>query len=104
MKLDFSAPLLDIEGNPVELEVGKPSTVATACINALLGNYMDEQGLSGEEKTKRYVLARIVAQRNDPVLLADEIETIKVLVAKMYSPVICGQVWLMLDGVDRQHA
>lgn len=99
MNVDFSAPLRDIEGASIELAPGAQSTIGTACTNALLANYPDEQGrLSGDEKLARYKLACRVALAPEMDVPDDDIATLKALVAKMFSPVISGQVWLALAG------
>ena len=72
-------------------------TLAVIAENALLQAYSDEQNLSGEEKIKRYALARKIADNPKTDLSAEEIALLKKLIAKSYNPLITGQSWHMLD-------
>jgi hypothetical protein len=99
--IDFATPITQIDGTtPLRSEgdKGKIITLGDVAENALLGSFPDEQNLKGEDKIKRYAIARkIEDQRKDPVLTADEIALIKTLIAKAYNPLVTGHAWKLLD-------
>lgn len=99
--VDFSTPITQIDGTtPMrdQGDKGKIVTLGDVAQNALLGSFPDEQNLKGEDKIKRYTIARkIEDQRKDPPLTADEITLIKTLIAKAYNPLVTGHAWKLLD-------
>jgi hypothetical protein len=97
---DFTQPINQLDGSPFTDGAGKPivTTLETAAETALLANHQDEQNLSGDEKIKRYALAlKIFNNKKDVNLTADEIALVKKLIAKVYSPLVVGEAWRMLD-------
>ena len=99
LALDFTQPLTTLSGQPFTDPDSKVTiTLATIAENALLQAYPDEQNLSGEEKLKRYTLARKIEDNKQKAeLSAEEIALLKKLIAKLYNPLILGQSWKMLD-------
>ena len=98
--IDFSSPITQLNGEPFVGQDGKTmnTTLAIVAENALLASYQDEQNLSGEDKVKRFVLARKIHENEKNVeLTADEITLIKKLIAKSYNPLITGESWRILD-------
>lgn len=74
-------------------------TVATIACNALLAAFEDERNLSGEDKVKRFKLACRIQGADLPVeMTPEEAALIKKLVAKLYGPLVTGQVWELIDG------
>jgi len=108
VKVDFEQPVKTINGipmvEPVEGEVDdegnqkvRPVTLRTAVVNALLAQFQDEKSLSGEEKLKRWDLARKVHGGCD-TLEVEEVALIKTLVGKAYGVAVVGPVYTMLEG------
>ncbi len=97
MKLDLSANLKSFDGKVLDAPDGKPATLKSVLIEALMAVFNDEQTLSGEEKLKRYLLAERV-YKGESDFAHNEIALMKVLVGKAYSAIIVGQVWKMLEG------
>ena len=99
MAIDFTRPMTTLDGKPFKDPSGQITDVTLAVIaeNALLQAYSDETNLSGEDKIKRYTLARKIADNPKTELSAEEIALLKKLIAKSYNPLITGQSWKMLD-------
>jgi hypothetical protein len=101
MQRDFGIILMNLEGNQLEDQPGRAFRLADACVNALLFNHTDEQGLSGEEKLKRFQLAKRIQQaktiEGTTEVTAEEISLIKKLVAKLYGPVVLGPTYEALE-------
>jgi len=91
--------LLDLEGKNLSGVDGKPATICSVSIEALLATYKNEVSLSGEDKLKRWELAVKLRSVTDTVeLTVEEVALIKNLVGKAYGPVIVGQTWKVLEG------
>ena len=99
--VDFASPIMLLDGTtPLrdQGDKGKIVTLGDVAETALLSSFQDEQNLKGEDKVKRFSIARkIEDQRKDPVLTAEDIALIKNLVAKAYNPLVTGQAWKLLD-------
>jgi hypothetical protein len=97
MKVPFATVLKDLDG--VDLQNGESTvTLGTVAVQALLSPFPNEQDISGEEKMKRYELALRVRQTPEEDFPVDEIAKIKTLIGKIYTPVVVGQAWKLLDG------
>lgn len=99
--------LVDSEGQDIKYLSAtgeeKVLTLGKACVEALLANYKDEEGMGGDEKLDRYLFAMRIRESKTPIILApEEITKLKLLVSKHYSSLVVGQVWLLLDPVLRQ--
>lgn len=75
-----------------------PLTLRVACCGAIMGVYKDETELSGQEKTRRYCLARKIYEDPCPDLASEDIALIKQLIAKRYYASVVGPAWQMLEG------
>jgi len=78
--------------------VSTPLTLREAACGALMGVYKDETELSGQEKTRRWCLARKIYEDDKPDLQAEDLSLIKTLIAKRYSTAVVGRAWQMLEG------
>lgn len=96
MNIDFSTIIKNLDDTPIQ-EEGKSITLSIVVCNALLASYPDEQGLSGEEKVKRFRLAEIASKGNSNNLSVENIALIKRLVAKAFGPLVVGRVYSILD-------
>lgn len=117
MKIDFNYQFKTLDGEvirerPDEEIVDKdgkkttkkfpPFTLRKVCENVLLAPNTDEAGepkeINGEEKAKRYDLAkRLYAGIGLVDLRAEEIALLKELIGKMYPTLTSGQAWEILD-------
>jgi hypothetical protein len=92
MKIDFSAAITDLDGNPIpELTLGLMAT------NALMGNFDDERSLSGDDKVRRFKLAQRVHHASEVDLTVEDVALIKKLIAKAYATLPCARAWELLD-------
>lgn len=96
MKLNFSTPILDLEGKPCKVGE-KETTLGTVVIEALMAVFPDEQNLLGETKLKRFRLAEVAIKGGEQDLSVDDVSMIKALVGKAYGPLVVGRVYDMLD-------
>jgi hypothetical protein len=78
--------------------VSVPLTLREVCCGALMGVYKDETELAGQEKTRRWCLARKVYEDDAPDLQAEDVTVLKELIAKRYSTAVVGRAWQMLEG------
>ncbi len=98
MKIDFQKPLKTIHGTELMIE-GKTRTTASFVIDALLAIFSDEAALPGEEKIKRYTLAKKISRPTfEAQITIEEAAMIKKLTGKLYGPLIVGQIWEILEG------
>ena len=78
--------------------VSMPLTLRSACCGAIMGVYKDETDITGQEKARRYCLARKIYEDPEPDLQAEDIALIKQLIAKRFYASVVGPAWQMLEG------
>ncbi len=120
MQINFNLALKDLDGNPIprklniqqcpkcgfregKIESMGELTLKALSTDALNAIFQDEQGrgISGEEKAKRGLLAiRIYANPEKIDLTTEEISMIKMLVAKIASPLVYFQALEILDPAE----
>ncbi len=108
MKRNMAVVIKNFEGEPLkETSIGadnKPVmreiTLASACINALFTNHQSEQGLSGEDKYKRYQLAERIDEsvKNKELceLSTDDLALLERLLGLTYTPLVVGPAFKVL--------
>ena len=96
MRIDITQSLVGYNGEPVQNMAGVAFTLRAACCEALTAAYPDEK-LTGEEKVKRFELARLLYVEDEPDVSVEDLALIKQLIGKGYGPVVVGPVWLLLD-------
>jgi hypothetical protein len=97
MRLDFSAPIKALDGQPL-MQDGKPVTLASVASGVLLMAFPDEgQTLSADEKIQRFRLAEKVVGGGERELKVEDIALIKKLVAKAYGPLVVGRVFDLIE-------
>lgn len=97
---DFTAPITNIDGTTPTGADGKPVelTLRKVCVDALLTQFPDEQStLTGEEKIRRFTLAKNIQSNLAPALTSEDTALVKKMVAKAYGPLIVGQAWDLLE-------
>jgi len=62
--IDFDAPILDMDDNPVISEDGIKMRIGEACVNSLMAALPDDKS-DGVQKLKRYNLARKIKGSSD---------------------------------------
>ena len=105
MKVALDRVMKTIAGVPVKDDSNPDKTLnlRAVAVNALLAPFPDEQSLSGEDKLKRYLLAQKVyasiyaSMELHTELTVEEVALIKKLIGKMYTNLIAGQAWQMLE-------
>lgn len=98
MKIDVSKPLKNLAGLHLK-DVDGDMTLKVACVAALMGQYEGEN-LDGQEKFKRYELAKKIYAGGEVELSVEEIAKIKPLIAKGFGPVVVGPAYDILEGKE----
>lgn len=96
MKIDFSAPILDLDGKPIEGDL----TLGSLSVNALLATLMDHgqpEQLSGTEKVRQAVLAQKIHSEKTIDLQAEDVALLKDRIGRSYAPLAVMQAWQLLD-------
>lgn len=100
MLRNFDQLILDLNGQLIQHE-GKPLTLTTVAINALLANYEGEQ-ISGQMKADRMQLAmRINEHPTDVDLPTEQIAKLKELIGRAFTPLIVGRAYALLEQEPR---
>lgn len=95
MVVDFTKQFVNLEGEPVNNEFGKPIMLKDVCQTALLGQYQQEQ-VDGAEKARRWLLA--VNIKSVVEVSVEEVALIKKLIGYAYGPLVVGQAYQMLES------
>lgn len=93
----LNVPIVNIDGLEIK-EAGKTLTVQSIIISALAGNWQDEQGVTGDDKFNRFMLAMKVNEDPEQDLTPEDIVLIKKLVGKNWGPLVVGPVYKVLNG------
>lgn len=97
MKLDFSAKILGMSGEPLKDSTSTNElTLGSVICNALLVNFPGEN-LTGEDKVRRFRLAEMAYDGGEQEVADPIIKEIKDAVGKAYGTLIVGRVYKMLD-------
>lgn len=97
-KVDFSQPLLAVNGKPItDPETKKPMTLMDAAIDALEGVTPDDAREPGLEKFKRDELARKIFGQKEVALDLDDRTLIRDRIGKVFAPNVVGAAWRILD-------
>jgi hypothetical protein len=108
LKFDFTTVPLDANDTPFmecvdsadkDCKITRPWTMGAIVLKALA---MPEQGLDPVESVKRGQLALRVYKATDVQLTAEEITLIKKQMAKIYSPIVCARVFVILDPAEKK--
>lgn len=105
MEIDLTQELIGLNGKPLQAQdrddEDKPVTVnltlRKAIVEALMAAFKDEDNLSGADKVKRYKMAQKIQDAERMMFSAEDLSLIKKLVAKLYSTLVVGIVWEILD-------
>lgn len=100
MKINFSAVLLDMAGEPIPQDDrpnAKPATLGSVSCTALLAQFPDEQNLAAEIKVKRFRLAEAATKGGEQDLPVDDVAELKRLLAKAFGPLIVGRAFDIIE-------
>ena len=98
MKVNFDTKLLALDGvTHIKDEKGEETTLKSVSINALMLPMQDEKDLSGEEKLKRFSLALMLQPGGTVELNVEQLALIKKLIGKIYTQLVVGRAWPLLD-------
>jgi len=98
VRVDFNAVLVDFKGAALKFE-GEDAKAKALIVSALLATYEDERSIAGDEKVRRYELARRVhASEGEIEASVEELTLIKTLVGRAFSPVAVGQIYQLIEG------
>lgn len=82
---------------------GKKMDLKGVCAAALLNTTDQDKNVSGAEKAKRYLLAQEIHNAKDVLEIESEnITLLKKLIGNMYTPLIVGQAYEMLEGKTKK--
>ena len=107
MKLDVMRQLTNLDGTPLErpsracptcgrADESEPITLRAVATTSLLAKTQEQ--VKGDEKAKRWALAKRIEQEDAPVLDLDVLALVKRLVGEIQPPLVVGQVWAWLEG------
>lgn len=107
-KVDVKQELVDLAGEPLKQSArdGKGDeslTLGSVIVNALLHPDNEDDKTSGETKLARFNLAQKVFAADGPIEIANsDIAMIKKLVNHVFTSLIVGQVYTILDQKDEE--
>ena len=96
--INVTKGLFNLDGNAIldGSDNKNPMILRSVLCNALLSHRAEEK-LSGADKVERYDLAMRIHKNDKVEMEVKEVNTIMELIAAMYTPLIVGQVFPMLD-------
>ena len=96
MKVAIENTFTKLDGDTVQDSKGTV-TLKRVCVNALLSQYESEKTVSGEDKLRRWDLAKSIHEAKETVeLKSGDIELLKRLIPLCWGVVIVGQALPML--------
>ena len=98
MKINFEQEFKTLEGVVIKDENDEVLTLKKVSTNSLMASLPREE-LTGEQKLKRYNLANKIHAGEQEVLVED-ISLIKEMIGKVYTTLIVGQAYNLLEKVD----
>lgn len=100
MKIDFDFQPIDlITDEPIrDADSGKPVTLATIAVQALMMQTADDKDQSADEKINAYVLGARIKGGGEVDITAEDAALLKKRIGKLYGPLIVGQCLPVLDG------
>lgn len=96
MKINFDQILVDLSEKDLIDSEKKVLTLKKVATDALLAANPNEQGVSGEDKAKRYELAVRLVKGGEQEISVEEAVLLKELIGKAYSPIVVGQVYKII--------
>jgi hypothetical protein len=103
--IDFTQPLISVDGKPLHISGEKDSPVATlgdVSISALEAISDEDRNLPGVEKFKRDKLARFIYMNKAAVLSPEDTALIKERIGKIFGPAVIGAAWPLFGPVSTE--
>ena len=101
--IDVTQVICEFDGEPLAVgEEGKEQilTLRLVCTRSLTAILRQDEGVGGEEKLRRGMLAERIYVNDEVELKAEEISLVKELVGRLYGPLVVMRVWRMLDPAE----
>ena len=103
MKLTINEQLRSLNGEAMfemDKDVRTPIDLKLVCVNAILRPHASDEQVSGIEKMKRLDLATKIYKAEESIeVTAEEIVTLKMLIARSYGTMIAGRALQMLENI-----
>lgn len=97
MKIDFTKPILNLDGTPVKLSERDTLTLKAVSTGALLSAHPSDENLPGEDKAKRFALAMTIEQADGAIdLKPEDVVTLRSLIGRGYAPLVVGRAYELL--------
>jgi hypothetical protein len=102
VKVDFSAPILNMQGNePLEFRDGK-LTLGDCAIEALIGTLVEANGqpeqLAGMDKNRNALLAMKIAEAKEPIEISiEDAGLLKERIGRFWNPLPVARAWALLE-------
>lgn len=97
MKVNFDAKILDLKGNPLK-DGTADLTLSDVTCAALIAVLQDDQNADSNKKMKLFRLAQTATKGGEQEVPAEDVVLLKERVSKMYSALIVGRVFDLLEG------
>jgi hypothetical protein len=96
--IDFSTPILDLDGTPAKNEAGKDTTLGSLAVAALLAVLPEDRTEPAEQRARRGWLAQKIHDAPEPIeLTAEQVAQLKALIGKVFGPLAVMRAWALLD-------
>lgn len=101
MKINFNVEFKTLKGESLKDRDNKVLKLYDVCTTALLFND-EKENIEGKEKVRRFKLAQKIYGVKEPISIeVEDVALMKELVAKVYSTLIVGQAWELLESDKR---
>lgn len=101
MKIDFSAPILDLKGEPLT-EGDVPVTLGKLAVDALMATMIvkgEAEQLDGNAKVRNFLLASRIFEADAPIdVNLEDANLIKERIGRAFTPLAVGRAWKLLEG------
>ena len=97
MLLDVTKELFDLHGKPILSDNKEPLTVR-AVIEFACVTRVQNESLDASEQLDRFILASKAVHNDELTLKSEQIIKLKKWIAARFTPVVTGQLCLMLEG------
>lgn len=94
MKIDVTAPILDINNEPL-MDGDKPLTLRVVLQTVLLNSLKNDDELAGEAKVKLWTLANDTL-KDQVDWTPEDVSLVRARIGVGYGPVVVGPAWAML--------
>ena len=100
MFVAFSKAICDLAGNPVKPDPNSDSVMrlSSVAVNGILMPRQSDANLSGEDKVKRFKLAKRIHDASEPLdISVEDAALLKALIADSHTTLVASQALLLID-------